>query len=109
MIVEFAHPKLGEEVQALAGYYIPYEEHTLPYRGREVIYILGHVCVDGSCCGTANCDYVQVPGFLKRKHIRTGETTSPVSEVEIIQDEADRKNIRDSLTKKYPDVHIEIW
>ena len=109
MTIEFSHPELGKEVQALAGYYTPQEEHTLPYDGREVIYIVGHACVEASCCGNRNWGYVQVPGFLVRKHIRGGGTTQPISEIETIKDETDRNDIRQALRKKYPDAQIEIW
>jgi len=109
MAIEFSHPELGQEVQALAGYYIPVEEHVLPYNEREVLYILGYACVEASCCGTASWNYIQVPGFLIRKHVRGGGMTSPVSEVEIIQDKEARNSIRQSLLKKHPGAQIEIW
>ena len=108
MIVEFTHPELGQEVRTFSGYYTPLEEHVLPYNDREVIYILGHACVEASCCGYTRWNYIQVVGFLVRKHISGGEGASPVSEIEIIQDEKDRDTIRESLGKKYPNLRIEI-
>jgi hypothetical protein len=109
MIMEFTHPELGQEVQTLSGYYIPVEEQVLPYNGREVVYILGQACVEASCCGAASWSYIQVPGFLVRKHIRGGRGTPSVSEIETIQGEEDRNTIRRSLNKKYPNAQIEIW
>jgi len=109
MRMEFTHPELGQEVQTLAGYYVPVEEHVLPHNGREVIYILGHACIEASCCGAASWSYIQGPGVLLSKHIRDGGSTPPVSEIETIQDEEDRNTIRQSLTKKYPSAQIEIW
>jgi len=109
MRMEFTHPELGQEVQTLAGYYVPVEEHVLPYNGRELVYILGYACIEASCCGAANWSYIQVPGFLVRKHIRGEGHTPPVSEIETIQGEEDRNTIRQSLTKKYPGAQIEIW
>jgi hypothetical protein len=109
MRMEFTHPELGQEVQTLAGYYVPVEEHVLPYNGRELVYILGYACIEASCCGAANWSYIQVPGFLVRKHIRSGGRTPPASEIETIQGEEDRNTIRQSLTKKYPGAQIEIW
>ncbi|MCX5998344.1 MAG: hypothetical protein NTU41_01800 [Chloroflexi bacterium] len=109
MIIEFGHPRLGEEVVARAGYYVPLEEHVLPYEGREVIYIVGHGCIDNSCCGgRGSWGYVQVPGFLVRRHVRGG-TSSPVSEVEIIEGEATRDRIRESLLKQHPGAQIDMW
>ncbi|MFC2000288.1 hypothetical protein ACFLXE_05975 [Chloroflexota bacterium] len=110
MIIEYGHPDLGEEVTARAGYYVPLEEHTFPYGDREVIYILGHACIDNSCCATGGTwGYVQVPGFLVRKHIRGTDTPTPISEVELIQDEDDRRNIKKSLSEKHPGIQIDMW
>ncbi|MDP2952671.1 MAG: hypothetical protein Q8O76_05090, partial [Chloroflexota bacterium] len=64
---------------------------------------------DASCCGVGSWGYVQVPGYLVRKHIRNGEGVSPVSEVETIQDEDDRNLIMEFLRKKYPTAQIEMW
>ena len=110
MIVEFGHANLGEEVQARSGYYVPLEEHILLYKGREVIYTLGHACIESSCCGgTGSWGYVQVPGFLLRKHIHGGGTSPLISEVEIIQDNEDRNNIRQSVSERHPGASVEIW
>jgi hypothetical protein len=109
VIIEFTHPALGQEVQAVAGYYVPVEEHVLPYNEREVIYIRGHACIEASCCGVGRWDYIQVPGFLVKKHIRGGGSASPVSEIEIIQNPEDRNSVWHFLKEKYPGAHIEIW
>ena len=110
MIREFEHANLGEEIETRSGYYVPSEEHILPYKGREVIYTLGHSCIEASCCTAAGSwDYVQIPGFLVNKHIRGGGNSPLVSEVEIIQDSEDRSNIKQSIAEKYPGASIEIW
>ena len=41
MIIEYTHPELDEDVQGRAGFYTAVEELTLPYNGREVLYVLG--------------------------------------------------------------------
>ncbi len=109
MSIEYTHPELNREVHGIAGYYVPIEEHVVPYNGREVIYTLGHVCIESSCCGSGSWVYIQVPGFLVRKHIRSGEGTLPVSEIETIQDKEDRDAIRHLLEEKHPSVQIEMW
>ena len=109
MIIEYTHPELDREVRSIAGYYVPVEEHVLPYNEREVIYILGSACIEASCCGSKDWLYIQVPGFLVRKHIRSGEGTLPVSEIETIQDKEDRDAIRHLLEEKHPSVQIEMW
>ena len=109
-IIEFTHPDLGQEVPARAGYYTPLEEHVLPYKGREVLCILGHACIETSCCGgTGSWAYIQVPGFLVRKHVRGGGTTHPISEIEIIEDEEARNSIRESLMRKHSVSQVDIW
>ena len=67
--MEFTHPELGEEIRSLAGYYVPREEQVMPYHGKEVLLLLGDACIDSSCCGCASWSYVQVPGFLVKKHV----------------------------------------
>ncbi|RLC93146.1 MAG: hypothetical protein DRI39_06705 [Chloroflexi bacterium] len=110
MTVEFTHPNLGEEVEARAGYYAPLEEHVLPHEGREVLYILGKACIESSCCSApGSWMYVQVPGFLVRKHVRGGGSAPYVSEVEIIQDRETRDRIREAIARKHPGVQVEIW
>jgi hypothetical protein len=109
MIKKFIHPELGKEVRALAGYYTPIEENVILYNGRKVIYIGGSICIDSSCCGVGNWSYIQIPGYLIRERIDDNGTPLPVSEIETIQDEADRKNIRQLLLEKYPSARIEIW
>ena len=109
MRINFTHPELGKEVQALAGYYTAHEEHILSHNGREVLYIVGHVSIDAACCGTGNWNYIQIPGFLIQRYMRGSETTPYVSEIETIQEEGDRDSIRQYLRKEYPAAQIEFW
>jgi hypothetical protein len=109
-VIRFTHPQLGQEVKGRAGYYLPVEEHTLLHRGREVLYVLGCACIDNSCCSAPkNWGYVQVPGFLVRRHAHRGEDGMLVSEVEPVEDEADRAGIRQSLLEKHPGTQIDLW
>lgn len=107
-VIRFTHPQLGQEVNGRAGYYVPAEEHTLLYGGREVLYILGCACIDNSCCSAPkNWGYVLVPGFLVRRHVSSDESGMPVSEVEPVGNEADRAGIRQSLLEKHPGTQID--
>ena len=109
MSTEFTHPRLGEEVRSISGYYVPCEEHTLIHDQREILYVVGRACIDSSCCGNASWGYIQVPGFLIRKHVRGGQTTPPVSEVEPIKDPRQRDIVCERLLKDNPGAHIEMW
>ncbi len=109
-VVEFAHPQLGQEIMGRAGYYVPVEEHIVLHNGREVLCILGQAWLDNSCCSAAKSwGYVQVPGFLVRRHICRNESGTFVSEVDIIEDDTDRSSIRQSLLEKYPGIQIDMW
>ena len=110
VIIEYTHPELGEDIQGRAGYYTPMEELTLKYKGREVLYVLGMARLERPCCGAATgWGYIQVPGFLVRKHIRGQGSTSPVSQVEIIENEDDRTRIRQALMEKHKCTQVEVW
>jgi hypothetical protein len=108
LIKEVVHPELGKEVRAPAGYYIPIEQSTLTYRDRKVFLVLGSICIDASCCGTASWNYIQVEGFLLNERVRHNAGGLAVSEVETITDENDRYAIKKLLLEKYPAAHIEI-
>jgi hypothetical protein len=108
MIKELVHPELGKEVHAPAGYYVPVEERTLTYRDRKVFIILGSICIEASCCGTASWNYIQVAGFLLNERFRKNTSGLDVSEIDTITDENDRQVIRKLLSEKYPAAHIEI-
>lgn len=105
--MEFVHPVLGSEIHSISGYYIPREEHTLKLDGRELLYVVGHACIDASCCGNAAWSYIQVPGFILKRNIR--ESTPPVSEVETIQDLPTRNKVKEALSEMFPGSTIEIW
>ena len=108
--IHFIHPQLDMEVEGRAGYYVPVEEHVLLHGEREVLCILGYACIDNSCCGAEKrWGYVQVPGFMVGRHVCGSESGTPVSEVEIIEDETDRNSIRQSLLEKYPGIQIDMW
>ncbi|HWR69965.1 MAG TPA: hypothetical protein VN415_02815 [Dehalococcoidia bacterium] len=106
---EFTHPELGQEIRSLAGYYVPREEQIMPYRGKEVLLLLGDACIDSSCCGCASWSYIQVPGFLVRKHVRGSAEKPQVSEVDTIEDKAVRDGLVQSLGEKYPGARVEVW
>jgi len=109
MIREFTHPELGREVRSISGYYLPFEEHIFEYNGQEVVYVIGDACVEASCCGTKTWVYIQVPGFIVRKHIRVRQDMLPVSEIEIIENNEDRHGIYLALAKKHPGAQIEMY
>ena len=107
--MEFTHPELGEEIRSLAGYYVPREEQIMPYQGKEVLLLLGDACIDASCCGCASWSYIQVPGFLVKRHARGSGAKPEVSEVDTIEDKASRDDLVRSLVEKFPGARVEVW
>jgi len=91
---EYTHPKLNQPVTAIGGHYVLVKEERLPFRGREVLYLVGYAVFDTSCCGVGGCGYALVPGFVVEWKSRTGEDGRPVSRVEPIRDEAVQREIR---------------
>ena len=106
---EFTHPDLGQEIRSLAGYYVPREVQVMPLNSKEVLLVLGDACIDSSCCGCASWSYIQVPGFLVKKHVRGGGEKPEVSEVDTIEDKAVRDTLVQSLGKKFPGARVEMW
>ena len=109
MSVKFVHQELNEDIHALAGYYTPLKEVRLKYNGREVLYIIGNVVVEASCCGSARWNYALVPGFINKWHNETNEDGCPVTEVEIIKDDNTRKEIIKTIQEKERVTSVDIW
>lgn len=110
MIIDYTHPEFGEDIQGRAGFYTAVEEHTMPYNSREVLYVMGTARLDRPCCGGAcSWGYIQVPGFIVRRHSSSKLGASPVSEIEIIENQTDRNRIRQALMEKHPGSQVEIW
>ncbi len=95
--LDYVHLPLNEDVVAFAGYYTPESEVRRPFRGREVLYVTGHVvveatCADGSCTG-ANYWYAIVPGYVVDWQYRENEAGRPVTLTEPISDRETRREI----------------
>jgi hypothetical protein len=113
MLKKYIHADLGREVRAPAGYYLPIEENTLSYKGKKVLFVRGSVSIDSACCGGGGSgrggwNYIQVPGYLVKEHLSEVHNGPPVSEVEAIADETDRREISRLLLEIYPYARIEM-
>jgi hypothetical protein len=103
---QYTHEEMGKEVRSVAGYYTITEEERLKYRGREILCVAGVAVIDNSCCGVGGCSFVNVPGYIVSWRNETGDSLSPVSEVEPIKDKEDQEEIKELLTEKYPHAQI---
>jgi hypothetical protein len=96
------HEDLAEEVRSISGYYLYIEEGTLPFKGRDVLYLAGVGVADNSCCGAAGLPFVRVPGYVVSWKDKKDATGRAISTVEPITQEADKKEIQRLLVSKYP-------
>jgi hypothetical protein len=100
--VDHAHLELNREFEFISGSYSLTEEGRLPYRGREVLYMVGVAILDRTCCGSGGCRFLNVPGYLLDWRYRTDGEGKPVSRVEPILDAAERSEIRRLLECDFP-------
>ena len=92
--VEYIHKELNQEITAIGGHYVLVKEARLPYRGREVLYLVGHAAFDTSCCGPGGCAYALVPGFVASWHSEQTEEGLDISQLEPIENTDARNDIR---------------
>lgn len=100
--MEYSHPRLNEPVTAIGGHYVLVKEERLPFRGREVLYLVGYAVIDTSCCGIGGYGYALVPGFVVEWKARTDDQGRPVSRIEPIRDEAVRHEVARLIRQREP-------
>lgn len=92
--VAYIHQSLNQQVTAIGGHYILVKEARLSYRGREVLYVVGHAAFDTSCCGPGGCAYALVPGFVASWQSGRSAEGLPVSQIEPIRATDAQNDIR---------------
>ena len=111
MVNDFIHPRLGEDVYALAGYYTLLKELRLAHGGKEALCITGICAVEASCCGSRTFHYAIVPGYVVNWKYRVNEEGLPVSEVETVTEEAAKEEIAGIIEEREGILKgdIEFW
>ena len=109
MAVQYVHQELDQDVYFPAGFYTPRKEVRLKHNSREVLYVVGNVAVESSCCGSRNWAYALVPGYIVNWQNERNEAGLPVSEVESISEEAVRKEIRETIQESENIYAVEFW
>ncbi|HNQ85330.1 MAG TPA: hypothetical protein PLP82_01805 [Deltaproteobacteria bacterium] len=72
--MEFRHPRIGEEIEAIGGYYLFTKEEILEHDSGRILYLVGCAVADRSCCGPAGCGYAVVAGYIvSLRHAGHGE------------------------------------
>lgn len=92
-----------------AGYYTPLVEMRLPYKGREVVCIVGQATAESCCCASGTCGYVVVPGYVLYWKSRTNEVGRDLSDVEPITDEEARLEIAGIIRQREGISNIRFW
>lgn len=93
---------MDSEVRTISGGYSYLKEEILPYRGKDVFYVVGVGHVDNSCCGVGGCIFVDIPGYLISWKTEKSESGLDISEVEPISDPEEQKEIEKLLDTIYP-------
>ncbi len=99
-ILKYVHQELGHEITAIGGHYALTKEVRLPFRGREVLYLVGYGIFDTSCCGVGGCTYALSPGFILDWKNETNADGLAVSRVEAIRNESIQAEIRRLIKKQ---------
>lgn len=77
----FTHPKLNEPITAIGGSYYFTHEFRVDFEGDDLLYYIGAMVIDTSCCGTGGCAYARVAGFVREWKSGTDDQGRPVSRV----------------------------
>lgn len=85
-LVEFVHPNLGEEVEAIGGHYLFTREESLDHPAGRILYLVGYAVTDRSCCGPAGCSYAVVTGRIASLRFCLREDGRPVSIMDPIEE-----------------------
>jgi hypothetical protein len=98
----YLHRPLGEQVEAIGGSYRLDREVRLPLedRNEELFYLVGYALFDTTCCGTGGCGYAHVQGYLRRWKAHTSSDGVPMTEVELITDEAAQAELRQLIISR---------
>jgi hypothetical protein len=94
MLLRYVHYELNEEVTALGGHYVISKEVRLLVDDREVLYTVGYGVMDTTCCGMGGCAYATVHGFIKQWRYLQNDKGLAVTEIESIEDESLRSQLR---------------
>ncbi len=97
----------GKEVVAPAGYYLPLEEEFVDHNGKRLLCIVGTVCIEASCCGIGNWEYLRVEGYVVEQDRSHHQRDGIYLEIETVEDDGERTAIAKLLLDKHPGVRIE--
>ena len=97
----FTHPMLNEQVTAIGGSYYYTDEVRAVFEEDDLLYYIGAMVVDTSCCGTGGCAYAMVPGFVREWKYGTDDQGRTVSRVCPVTQKARQDRIAAFIRKKH--------
>lgn len=100
MAQDYVHRELNQEVTFIAGHYVLTKESRLPFRGRDLLYLVGYAIVDNSCCSVGGIAYAVVPGLVVSWQSKRNDDGLPVSVVEPVRDEELQREIERLVREK---------
>lgn len=106
---QYTHRPLGQEVRSISGSYAIEEEKSISFRGREVLLAKGWWAVDSSCCGTGGCGFALVPGYVLGWKSSRNEKGEPVTEIEPVQDPAEKEALRELIQSSEKVPQVNFW
>jgi hypothetical protein len=104
---KYVPEELGTEVMAPAGHYTPLEEHFLAYDGGLLLYVVGRTCIDSSCCGVGDWEYVRVEGRVNQTNGASYEEHRLDIEIDTIDSDDEKNHIDQLLRAIHPGARIE--
>lgn len=97
--MDFVHPVLNEEIDAIGGYYMFTKENLMEHPHGNILYLIGFAATDTSCCGAGGCGYAVVAGHVQELHSCLSKEGRYISEVTPV-DEQDHAEITRALRMK---------
>jgi len=84
--MEFIHPALNTQVDAISGHYMITREERLPHPDGEVLYFIGYAVTERACCGPGGCGYAFVAGHVVSFRFRMTPDDKHISSIEPVQE-----------------------
>lgn len=95
--MRYTHLPEGLDEHSGHGVSAQWSERTLPYDGRDVLYLMTDAVVDTVCCGDRVFHYATVLGYVEEWKTEKNEMQQAVSIIEPVTDPAEREQIESIL------------
>ena len=109
MTKQYTHLPLRELREFSSASYWISQEDKIPYKDEEVLSIVRETSTELGCCAggyTPGFRSILIPGFIKKFKYTMADDGLFVSEVEPIEDERVKEEIRKIVLEKYPSSQV---